>query len=103
MWEHWRGRYGLSEEQQRIVWESVDASKTESTEEKIRSGQDGIVDGKGKKAEKVLLRFRTFDGEIKEVQAGLGKSLLDIGKANDLPSLEGVCGGNLGQSSCKLP
>ena len=46
--------------------------------------------------ETVTLRFKTYEGEEKVVHARVGENLLEVGKENDLPSLEGVCDGNLG-------
>lgn len=83
MWEHWRGRFGLSESQQAEVWASV-------------SGPS-ITPAPESEGEKVKLRFRTFEGDVREVDAALGESLLRVGKENDLPALEGTCGGNLGE------
>ena len=93
MWEHWRGRYGLTEAQQAAVWEKVKPGNVEEGKAD-QPGTKEITPGK-----KVLLRFRTYDGEVKEVDAEIGQTLLDVGKANGLPSLEGVCGGNLGPFS----
>lgn len=84
MWDHWRGRYGLTEAQQGDVWASVDAGYGQAALDAVSK-------------ETVRLRFQTYDGEVREVDAELGRSLLEVGKANDLPSLEGVCGGNLGE------
>ena len=95
MWEHWRGRYGLSTAQQLALWDKVNpARKDTSPVGEDESGEDDVVGEK----ERVLLRFRTFDGQMREVMAEVGKTLLDVGKAEGLPSLEGMCGGNLGQS-----
>ncbi|WRT70947.1 uncharacterized protein IL334_007946 [Kwoniella shivajii] len=89
MWAHWRGRYGLTEGQQAEVWNRFNLYKGRST---------AAVDD----AEQVELRFKTFEGEEKVVKAGLGSNLLEVGKENDLPSLEGVCGGNLECATCHL-
>jgi hypothetical protein len=87
MWAHWRGRYGLSEADQAQVWASVGASQEDTAVETRQ---------KEKRGEEVPLRFRTFEGEVKEVRGTMGESLLEVGKREGLPALEGVCGGNLG-------
>jgi ferredoxin len=92
MWAHWRGRYGLSEADQAQVWASVDASREDTAMDTRQSEKGG---------EEVGLRFRTFDGELKEVRGTMGESLLEVGKREGLPALEGVCGGNLGE--CMAP
>ncbi|WVQ95440.1 hypothetical protein IAU59_002537 [Kwoniella sp. CBS 9459] len=95
LWSHWRGRYGLTEDQQAEVWSRMsevgnkDTTKVEQTFEERKSQQ-------------VTLRFKTFEGEEKVVRAGVGESLLEVGKKHDLPSLEGVCGGNLECATCHL-
>ena len=60
--------------------------------------KDGIqrIDQTQKK-EMVSLRFRTFEGDLLDIEAQIGQTLLEVARANDLPSLEGVCGGNLGK------
>ena len=94
MWEHWRGRYGLTEAQQQTVWSKVDASVQETVDiPRVDPKQD---------REMVRLRFRTFEGDLLDIEAQMGQSLLEVARANDLPSLEGVCGGNLGESFLSL-
>lgn len=51
---------------------------------------------------KVQLRFKTFEGEIKEVEASVGETLLQVGKREGLPAIEGVCGGKLGKSKLQF-
>lgn len=87
MWAHWRGRYGLSEADQAQVWASVAASREDPAVETRQTEKGG---------KEVGLRFRTFEGEVREVRGTMGESLLEVGKQEGLPALEGVCGGNLG-------
>ncbi|WVQ63438.1 uncharacterized protein L199_001591 [Kwoniella botswanensis] len=92
IWAHWRGRYGLTEQEQAQIWDRVNPEKGQNTEkEEVHEEQD-----------KVELRFKTFEGELKVVNAKLGNNLLEVGKENGLPSLEGVCGGNLECATCHL-
>ncbi|KIR24626.1 hypothetical protein I309_06546 [Cryptococcus deuterogattii LA55] len=96
MWKHWRGRYGLTLEQQATLWDSVDPSRhphiaSTSHETAAKNVQ-----------ETVTLRFKTYEGEEKVVHARVGENLLEVGKENDLPSLEGVCDGNLECATCHL-
>ncbi|KAL1412487.1 hypothetical protein Q8F55_000232 [Vanrija albida] len=88
MWAHWRGRFGLSEGQQAEVWAAVSGPEIKPAAEA--------------EGEKVRLRFRTFEGELRDVEAPLGASLLAVGKEHDLPALEGTCGGNLECATCHL-
>ena len=92
MWAHWRGRYGLTEEQQADIWSQVDPEAKLGDRVAIESGTK----------ETVQLRFQTFQGEIRDVEARMGDDLLRVGKANNLPSIEGVCGGNLGELGARL-
>ncbi|WWC64948.1 uncharacterized protein I303_107562 [Kwoniella dejecticola CBS 10117] len=96
MWNHWRGRYGLTEAQQAELWSKVDPSKT------VTSASARTPASLETRAERVELRFKTFEGELRTVNARIGSNLLEVGKENDLPSLEGVCGGNLECATCHL-
>ncbi|WVR08814.1 hypothetical protein IAU60_005872 [Kwoniella sp. DSM 27419] len=87
MWSHWRGRIGLTEGQQEDLWAKV--GKEPPAHE-------------APPAETVTLRFKTYEGEERVVQGAIGESLLSVGKRHDLPSLEGVCGGNLECATCHL-
>lgn len=87
---HWRGRYGLTGEQQALLWDSVDPSR------QLHIASTSHETAEKKEQEIVTLRFKTYEGEEKVVQAQVGENLLEVGKKNDLPSLEGVCDGNLG-------
>ncbi|WVQ76746.1 hypothetical protein IAR50_006420 [Cryptococcus sp. DSM 104548] len=86
LWSHWRGRYGLTGEQQAKLWGVMDPDA------------EAVPDQR----ESVQLRFRTYEGEEKLVEGKVGENLLEVGKANELPSLEGVCGGNLECATCHL-
>ncbi|WWC72821.1 uncharacterized protein I206_106785 [Kwoniella pini CBS 10737] len=94
MWNHWRGRYGLTEDQQAEIWSTFDASRSKDP---TTNKSDVVPD-----QETVELRFKTYEGELRVVNARLGSNLLEVGKENDLPSLEGVCGGNLECATCHL-
>ncbi|OXG18590.1 hypothetical protein C366_02695 [Cryptococcus neoformans Tu401-1] len=96
MWTHWRGRYGLTGEQQALLWDSVDPSR------QLHIASTSHETAEKKEREIVTLRFKTYEGEEKVVQAQVGENLLEVGKKNDLPSLEGVCDGNLECATCHL-
>jgi hypothetical protein len=98
-WSHWRGRYGLTEGAQAEVWAKVDpASQAGETEEVKDSGiEEANTPPTADTPTVVQLRFKTFEGEIREVEAKVGENLLQVGKRHNLPSIEGVCGGNLGE------
>ncbi|WWD20921.1 hypothetical protein CI109_105399 [Kwoniella shandongensis] len=101
MWAHWRGRYGLTEDLQATFWDQVNPTTSTAAGsldlKPIRRGKEAASN-----VEMVKLRFRTFEGEERVVEARMGDNLLEVGKANDLPSLEGVCGGNLECATCHL-
>jgi hypothetical protein len=95
--DHWRGRYGCSDIDQENIWASTNpspstidpsVSKSKGDEEKVKVT--------------VELRFKTYEGELRTVKANVGDTLLRVARANDLPSMEGSCGGNLGMSSVLL-
>lgn len=91
MWQFWRGRYGLTEIEQSGVWGSVGWAHGEEKrfedQAKVKVKEEG---------EKVMMGFKTFEGEMKEVTASIGETLLAVGKREGLPAIEGVCGGKLG-------
>ncbi|BEJ10914.1 hypothetical protein CspHIS471_0103360 [Cutaneotrichosporon sp. HIS471] len=89
MWAHWRGRLGLNDEQQARVWERIQRNFAPASETKL-SG------------ERVPLTFRTFEGEIKNVEGRVGDSLLVVAHENDLPAMEGTCGGNAECATCHV-
>lgn len=86
LWSHWRGRYGLSSDDQASLWGRIDKE----------SGADNGATAT-LAAPDIMLRFKTWDGEVREVNASEGESLLKVAKRYDLPSMEGTCGGNLGE------
>lgn len=86
MWAHWRGRYGHTAEEQEALWHKTQAMDPRVSDTSTPSS-NGVVD----------LTFKTFEGEIRQVKAKIGESLLEIGKREDLPAMEGVCGGHLGE------
>lgn len=104
IWTHWRGRYGLTEEQQATLWDAVDPARS-SPQAEPEGSAGGLVESHYSShapppvAETVMLRFKTWEGDVREVPTKIGQTLLEVGKAHDLPSLEGTCGGNLGTSS----
>jgi hypothetical protein len=85
---HWRGRYGLTESEQHALWSTIDPSSSSSKPEPESKSEMG--------KKKVILQFKTFEGEIRDVEAEIGDTLLQVARKADLPSMEGSCGGNLG-------
>lgn len=51
---------------------------------------------------RVPLHFRTYSGETIQAQAPVGATLLEVAKMNDLPALEGTCGGNCECATCHI-
>lgn len=97
-WAHWRGRHGASEEEQARFWATVDPSRPSSI-----SPADTPVSAEPTTAkDPVNLVFRTWEGEKRIVPAYHGETLLQVARREDLPSMEGTCGGNLGTSHFTL-
>lgn len=94
MWWHWRGRIGLTEDEQAALWAKIEKHLPPRVD--VSTDSTSVTPNT---APSVPLTFRTYEGEKRSVPARLGDSLLQVGKANDLPSLEGTCGGNLGEYS----
>lgn len=87
--KHWRGRYGHTEEEQAKIWASINPDPEPVGEGPAESSTATST---------VPLRFKTFEGEIRVVDAKIGDTLLQVARQWDLPSMEGSCGGNLGMS-----
>ena len=100
IWSHWRGRYGLTEVQQEAIWKYVDPERVPSLDSPPTQREEEKENARTRA--KVTLRFQTYEGEVREVEAEIGENLLDVGKKYELPSLEGVCDGNLGSCN-RLP
>lgn len=98
MWAHWRGRLGLTEEQQARVWAHIQANFAPPVD-KAKKGAATLA---GTTAT-VPLTFRTFDGTVRNVEAKIGDSLLVVAHENDLPAMEGTCGGNAGEWERRKP
>lgn len=95
MWQHWRGRFGMDEEQQADVWAKIEAGIAAAAappDTAAASEKPHTHTGKT-----VPLTFKLHSGEKRVVHARLGDTLLDVGQEHGLPSIEGVCGGNLGE------
>jgi len=98
---HWRGRYGLTESEQEEIW----TIKNPHTIHEATAKGEAITKAKGKAEQEpreerkmVELKFKTYEGELRTVKASVGDTLLQVARTNDLPSMEGSCGGNLGMS-----
>ncbi|KAG8953882.1 hypothetical protein FRC04_001512 [Tulasnella sp. 424] len=86
---HWRGRMGLSKDQQSQLYvESL--PKEERAEVSTDSSQSYSIP------------FTTWDGSKIMVDAKPGQNLMEIAKAAGLPSIEGICGGQLECATCHV-
>jgi hypothetical protein len=98
--KHWRGRYGCTESEQEEIWA---IKNPHIILEAIAKGEaKGKAEREAKVGEKVELKFKTYEGELRTVNANIGDTLLQVARANELPSMEGSCGGNLGMSLFSL-
>lgn len=101
VWQHWRGRYGLSEEEQAAVWGNVEAySRKDNSDYRPsvpETKSDRGLSNLKESTKEVQLVFKTWEGEVKHVTAKSGETLLEVARREGLPSMEGVCGGNLGE------
>lgn len=116
MWRHWRGRVGLSEEDQAGLWSRIEAglSAAETPAQQAKDLADPAVATEpphpGTPAatqehvavETVPLTFRHAGGPPRTMHAALGSSLLDVAHAHDLPGMEGTCGGNAECATCHV-
>jgi hypothetical protein len=91
--KHWRGRYGLTESEQEEIWAIKNPHAASEAKAKEEVKEERKV---------VELKFKTYEGELRTVKASIGDTLLQVARANDLPSMEGSCGGNLGMSPFTL-
>jgi len=99
--KHWRGRYGLTESEQEEIWT---IKNPHTIHEATAKGEAiGKAEQEPREEKKVVeLKFKTYEGELRTVKASVGDTLLQVARANDLPSMEGSCGGNLGMSPSTL-
>jgi hypothetical protein len=93
---HWRGRYGCTESGQEEIWAIKNPHLTSEMKTKATAEDAAVGEAKGAAKEQVELKFRTYEGDLRVVKASIGDTLLQVARANDLPSMEGSCGGNLG-------
>jgi hypothetical protein len=91
--KHWRGRYGLTESEQEEIWAIKKPHAASEAKAKVEVKEERKV---------VELKFKTYEGELRTVNANIGDTLLQVARANELPSMEGSCGGNLGMSLFSL-
>lgn len=80
--KHWRGRMGLSKEQQ-LALHSRQAQASAHTEPAKPHGA------------RLKVPFVTWEGETIVVDAEEGQSIMEAAKAAGLPSIEGICEGKL--------
>ncbi|KAG8990790.1 hypothetical protein FRB90_001626, partial [Tulasnella sp. 427] len=86
---HWRGRMGLSKDQQTLLY-----NESLPKDERVIAGED---DG-----QKYAIPFTTWDGSQIMVDAKPGQNLMEVAKAAGLPSIEGICGGQLECATCHV-
>jgi hypothetical protein len=97
MWQFWRGRYGLTEIEQAGVWGGVGWAHGEEKRAEELGTSKRADSASSDTSEMVTMSFKTYEGEMKQVEASTGETLLEIGKREGLPAIEGVCGGKLGE------
>ncbi|KAG9013569.1 hypothetical protein FRB90_005858, partial [Tulasnella sp. 427] len=85
---HWRGRMGLSKDQQALLY-----NESLPREERAVAADGG---------QKYAIPFTTWDGSQIMVDAKPGQNLMEVAKAAGLPSIEGVCGGQLECATCHV-
>ncbi|KAI9199772.1 Sucrase/ferredoxin-like-domain-containing protein [Polychytrium aggregatum] len=93
LWSHWRGRLGLSKEQQiELLRQSSDSSSAPSSSQEAQDA--GSTDS-------IQVTFAT-GGKDKVFSVPLGMSLMEFAKSKEIPSIEGACGGNLECATCHV-
>ncbi|KAJ3019709.1 hypothetical protein HKX48_001865 [Thoreauomyces humboldtii] len=88
--DKWRGRMGLSKEEQQSTfrqWTSTSAGGGEAAS----SASDGIA-----------VTYILPDNTAQELSVPLEKNLMEFGRDNELPNIEGTCGGQLECATCHV-
>ncbi|KAJ3279060.1 hypothetical protein HK104_001813 [Borealophlyctis nickersoniae] len=92
LWKFWRGRAGLTKEEQIEMYRRATGGSVEQKEGASKNGSQG---------ESITVTY-LFSGQSKDVSVPLGKRLMDVGQENHIPTIEGQCGGNLECATCHV-
>jgi hypothetical protein len=89
----WRGRLGMSAAEQ----ESFHAALVARLESRPQVSEPSMMSQMSPRAPSSLipLVFETHDGKSISIDAEEGKSVMEVAKLADIPSIEGTCGGKL--------
>lgn len=100
MWEHWRGRMGLSQDMQVALHRAATHPEAEATgDARFSLAPIGRASPERPKHE---IKFVSWDGKEITVRAKEGKNLMQVAKDAGVESVEGICGGNLEASTPSL-
>ncbi|KAJ3398351.1 Adrenodoxin, mitochondrial, partial [Chytridiales sp. JEL 0842] len=118
-WENWRGCFNASKKDQIAMYRF--ATTTETLQNEGVKGKVGCVtDTEGMKAkmvdgeividstpsttekDTVGITYVLPDSSVKTLKVPIGKRLLDVGKENQIPTIEGVCDGHLECATCHV-
>lgn len=88
VWNKWRGRMGLSKDDQVKLYQQA----------KSKPLGAGTSENPGE----ISITYILPDDTTETIRVPMGKRLMDVGKENDIPSIEGTCGGNLECATCHV-
>ncbi|KAJ3175975.1 hypothetical protein HDU87_005640 [Geranomyces variabilis] len=91
IWNKWRGRIAMHKEEQTELY--LAASKAGTHQQAAPTSAAG---------ETVEMTFILPNDTEKTFQMPLGASLMEVGRDNEMPNIEGTCGGNLECATCHV-
>ncbi|KAI8918431.1 Sucrase/ferredoxin-like-domain-containing protein [Powellomyces hirtus] len=89
IWDKWRGRMGLSKDEQKNLYRQ----STPTT------GSAHLPAGT---ASTIEMTFILPNNTAQSFPVPLGETLMTVGRDNELPNIEGTCGGNLECATCHV-
>ncbi|KAI8821649.1 Sucrase/ferredoxin-like-domain-containing protein [Fimicolochytrium jonesii] len=93
LWDKWRGRLGLTKEEQEGIYRTEISKSSAGAESQPNPAAS---------QETISLTYILPDNATETFEVPVGARLMEIGRDNDLPSLEGTCGGNLECATCHV-
>ncbi|KAG0149073.1 hypothetical protein CROQUDRAFT_74757 [Cronartium quercuum f. sp. fusiforme G11] len=93
-WNRWRGQIGLDKDTQWAVYDSSLQALSKSTNFQQAPSRF--------ESRKVIVRFKTFDGEVISLKGQIGEDIRSIAKRGQAPAIEATCGGNCECATCQV-
>ncbi|TPX66625.1 hypothetical protein SpCBS45565_g04347 [Spizellomyces sp. 'palustris'] len=85
LWSKWRGRMGLDKKEQIALYQQSTGTCQPPTQ-----------------TDQIDVTYLLPDRSTCTLSVPIGKRLMDVGKENEMPSIEGTCGGNLECATCHV-